>query len=101
MARPVCKTRCNVTPVCGGQWQTQGQGSFTCGQASSGYNPGYGYNPSINLPAQVSTGSSILTKVLISCHRMGSWASTPCPPAALEAAVWVEAVLMEAQEAQG
>ena len=37
----------------------------------------------------------------MSCHRMGSWVSTPCPPAALEAAVWVEAALMEAQEAQG
>ena len=53
MSRPVCKTRCNVTPVCGGQWQSQGQGSFSCGQGSSGYNPGYGYNPAINIPAQV------------------------------------------------
>ena len=34
------------------------------------------------------------------CPRMGSWASTPCQQATLEAAVWEEDALMEAQEAQ-
>ena len=49
-ARPVCRTRCNIKPVCGGnQWSYGGGNSFSCGNGNSGYNPGYGYNPAINI----------------------------------------------------
>ena len=75
MSRPVCKTKCNVTPVCGGQWQSSNQGnSFSCGQGNSGYNPGYGYNPAINIPPQVSRPDllSLGTYVLLTEWLHGS-----------------------------
>merc|ERR1712064_144034 len=44
-SRPVCKTRCDVTPQCNGnQWQSNGGNSFSC--AGSGW--GYGYNSGYN-----------------------------------------------------
>ena len=69
-ARPVCRTRCNIKPVCGGnQWSYGGGNSFSCGNGNSGYNPGYGYNPAINIQ-QVMEESMFLLLILqgIDCH---------------------------------
>merc|ERR550539_1173285 len=43
---PVCRSKCNIQPVCvGGNWNSGGGNSFVCGQnggaGGSGYNPGY------------------------------------------------------------
>merc|ERR550539_339075 len=52
---PVCRSKCNIQPVCvGGNWNSGGGNSFVCGQNGGGggfgYNPGYnsGYNPGYN-----------------------------------------------------
>ena len=58
---PVCRSKCNIQPVCvGGNWNSGGGNSFVCGQNGgggyngAGYNPGYnpgynsGYNPGYN-----------------------------------------------------
>ena len=61
--RPVCRTRCSIKPTCGGNnWQYGNNGnSFGCGNGGGnmGYNPGYGYNPSINYPSQASSNRSL------------------------------------------
>merc|ERR1719278_2402542 len=44
---PVCRSKCNIQPVCvGGNWNSGGGNSFVCGQNGGG--GGFGYNPGYN-----------------------------------------------------
>ena len=68
---PVCRSKCNIQPVCmGGNWNSGGGNSFVCGQNGGGggygYNPGYnpGYNSGYN-PGYNQVLSSVLSSSLI------------------------------------
>merc|ERR1712029_650300 len=84
--RPVCRTRCSIKPTCGGNnWQYGNNGnSFGCGNGGGnmGYNPGYGYNPSINYPSQNGfVGMNTLPAASGGCGMVGGGCSDYSAPA--------------------